>query len=247
MRTLDLLVVVDDGSPAGAAASRYAERLAEQFNAELHHVRSDAAATIRDAIVASGAQLVVVPADAAAMRVVVEQSAVPVLIAPTALPEARPLWRAVVPLTGKPNGDSALTLAVRIGQALKMEVIAVHVADPNAGETGLEAAAHYADAPHHEYPHQLEEFADRALPHCSAAERATLKDLVLCRGDAIAELLGLMRERDADLLVVGWQGRLARPGSGLLERLLRASQRPLLVAKPSAHGPFRLRVGPEFE
>lgn len=242
MNTLDTLLVLDDGSAAGAAACDYAKRLAAQTGAAC-----ETCATAADMHASIGRALVV-PSASANARVTVERSATPVILTPAALPKPRPLWRAIVPLTGQRGGDAALEFAVRFASALRMQVIAVHVADPNADSgTGLEAAAHYADAAHHEYPHQLNEFAQRALPQCSAAERAALTDLVLTRGDVIAELLTLIRERDADLLVVTWQGRLARKGSRLLERLTTALRCPLVIVKPVSHGPFRLKVGADLE
>lgn len=241
MNTPKQLFVVDDGSAATADVREYAQWLAGTIGATTRTITADDAAAAGDGlVVAAGAS------DAA--RRIVERSAAPVLLTPYAPARRRPLWRAVVPLTGKRGADSALAFAVAFADHAGMQVIAVHVADPHADAgSGLEAAAQYADAPHHEYPHQLEEFAQRALPQCTLAERATLTDLVLCRGDVIAELLTLVRERDADLLIVGWQGRLARPGSRLLERLSSALRCPMIIVKPVSHGPFRLNVGPAFE
>lgn len=242
MNTLDTLLVLDDGSAASAGARDFAERFAAQTGAacEMYSAATD--------MHAAGTQALVVPSGAPDARALVERSAAPVILAPAVLSAPRPLWRAIVPLTGLPGGDAALVLAVRLAGALRMQVIAVHVADPNADAgTGLEGAAHYADAAHHEYPHQLKEFVQRALPQCSAAERAALTDLVLCRGDVIAEVLTLVRERDADLLMVTWQGRIARKGSRLLERLSEALRCPLVIVKPVSHGPFHLKIGADLE
>lgn len=233
--TLETLFVVDDG------AADYAQWLAGELGVTARAIPLAGVPIARDGVVvAAGAS--------AAARGIVERSAAPVLLTPYAAPRRRPLWRAVVPLTGSPGADSALAFAVGFAHRTSMQVIAVHVADPHADAgSGLEGAAQYADAPHHEYPQQLEEFAQRALPQCTVTERATLTELVLCRGDVLAELLTLVRERDADLLVIGWQGRLAQPGSRLLERLSAALHCPLIVVKPASHGPFRLNVGPAFE
>lgn len=242
MNTLETLLVLDDGSAASAGARDYAERFAAQTG-----VACERRTTATD-MHATHAQLLVASSGAPDARTIVERSAVPVILTPTEPPPPRPLWRAIVPLTGSASGDAALEFAVRLAGALRMQVVAVHVADPNADSgTGLEAAAHYADAAHHEYPRQLKEFVQRALPQCSAAERAAITDLVLCRGDIIAELLTLVRERDADLLIVTWQGRLARSGSRLLERLGTALRCPLVIVKPVSHGPFRLKVGADLE
>lgn len=242
MNTIDTLLVLDDGSAAGADAREYADRFAAQTG-----VACESRADATD-MQTTGAHALVVSSSASAARALVERSAAPVILTPAKLPRERPLWRSIVPLTGQSGGDAALEFAVRLAGPLQMQVVAVHVADPNAESgSGLEGAAHYADAAHHEYPHQLKEFVQRALPQCSTAERAALTDLVLTRGDIIAELLRLVRERDADLLIVTWQGRLARKGSRLLERLSEALRCPLVIVKPVSHGPFHLKVGDELE
>lgn len=242
---LERILAVDDGVPHSEAAREYARRLATQLGATALDCAATTARAARDAAVDRRAQLVVIAGGSALVRELVEQTAVPVVLVPRALPADRPLWRAIVPLTGKADGDAALGFTVGLAQSLGMQVTAIHVADPHADR--LEVAAQYADAPHHEYPSQLEEFVQRSLPVASAGERATLTELVLARGDALAELLRLVRERDADLLVAGWQGRMARPGSRLLERLTAALRCPLVIVKPPAHGPFQLKVGPDFE
>ena len=244
---LEPVLAIDDGVPHSESAREYARRFAQQLGAR---VADHAAATVRDArdaVIERGARLVVVAGASALARPLIEQMSAPVILVPTDLPAARSLWRAVVPLTGKPDADAALAFTVKLAHALGMEVTAAHVTDPQAADAGLTAASRYADAPHHEYPSQLDEFVLRALPQCTAEERATLTDLVLARGDALAELLQLVRERDADLLVTSWQGRIARPDSRLLERLTGALRCPLVVVKAPSHGPFRLKVGPDFE
>ena len=238
--TLEPVLVIDDGGPHSEAAREYARRFAEQLGARVADQPAATARDARDAVIERSARLVVVAAESPLARDLIEQTATPVVLVPARLPAARSLWRAIVPLTGKPDADAALAFTVKLAHALGMEVTAVHVADPQADDIG------YADAAHHEYPNQLAEFAQRALPECSADERAALTELVLARGDALAELLKLVRERDADLLVTSWQGRIARPDSRLLERLTGALRCPLVVVKAPAHGPFRLKVGQDF-
>lgn len=180
-------------------------------------------------------------------RAVIEHSPVPVLLLPPAYREALPWERILVPVSGAPHDDEAIVLAVRLAQALDLEVHVAHVANADAGDTGLAARARYADALHHEYPSQLEAFVRRALPHCAPAECARIKDVALCRGDVAAELLAMIAERRVSLVVVGWQGRFIRGHARVLKQLLRTVTIPGLLVKAETRMPFRLKVGDEVE
>src|SRR5690606_6521572 len=130
---------------------------------------------------------------------------------------------------GEVQTDDALALAVRVAVALDMEVHAAHVADPQDGH--LEASTRYADAIHHEYPSQLDEFVRRALPNCPPADCSRIVELALCTGDTADELLGLIDARDIDLIVVGWAGRFMRGRARVLRQLLAQISQPVLLVK----------------
>lgn len=148
--------------------------------------------------------------------------------------------RAVVLVSGRRDGDAALAYAAALAAERGIELIAVHI--DSAGGT-LERAAHYADAPHHEYAGQLDEFVRRAVPHGSDAERATVKELVLCHGDPASALRSVMTDRGADLLIIG--ARAARePG---VDELLNDEHQPVLVVRSPGREPFRLKVGKWLE
>lgn len=176
-------------------------------------------------------------------RTVIERSPVPVLVLPTEYTERLPWTRAVVPVSGTLEADDALTFAVRLAGILDLDIVAAHVADPGAGNDGLEAAARYADAPHHEYPQQFEEFVRRALPHCTADECRRITGLVLCHGSILAELLNLVEQRSTDLLVLGWDAGLGDHRHTLVAALIDKLHCPLLLVKAATRTPFRLKVG----
>ncbi len=180
-------------------------------------------------------------------RAVIERSPVPVLLLPPAYREALPWERVLVPVSGEVEADAALALAVRLADALDLEVHVAHVIDPDAGEEGLAARARYADALHHEYPRQLEELVSRALPHCTAEERCRVEDIALCHGDVGAELLEMIERKRVSLLVIGWHGRFMTGHARVLKRLIEEITCPLLLVKPAARMPFRLKVGEEIE
>ena len=180
-------------------------------------------------------------------RAVLERSPVPVLLLPPAYRETLPWERVLVPVSGEPEGDEALALAVRLANALDLEVHVAHVADADTGDESLAARARYADAIHHEYPRQLQELVARALPHCGAEESRCIVDVALCHGDVAGELLGLMERKRVSVLVVGWHGRFATGRARVLKHLIRAISSPVLLVKRTVRMPFRLKVGEEIE
>jgi nucleotide-binding universal stress UspA family protein len=180
-------------------------------------------------------------------RAVIERSPVPVLLLPPAYHEALPWERVLVPVSGEVEGDEAIVHAVRLAQALDLEVHVAHVADADAGDEGLAARARYADAVHHEYPRQLEELVARALPQCAPEECGRIKDVALCQGDVAAELLAMIEDRRVSLVVMAWRGRFMRGHALVLKRLIRVITLPVLLVKPEPRMPFRLKVGEEIQ
>jgi nucleotide-binding universal stress UspA family protein len=180
-------------------------------------------------------------------QAVIEGSPAPVLLLPPAYAEALPWRRALVPLSGEAQADEALAVAVRLAAALDLAVHVAHVADADAGKEGLAAAARYADAPHHEYAHRLEELVRQALPQCTPEECRRIEEVALCRGDIAAELVELIDRKRASLLVIGWHGRFMAGHAAVLKHLVQVVTCPLLLVKPAARMPFRLKVGEEIE
>jgi len=215
-------------------------------------VRHDVSLVVMSAVGETAEAATAAAADSAGVvghvpRAVLERSEVPVLLLPPAYRETLPWERLLVPVSGEPAGDEALALAVRLANALALEVHVAHVADADTGDESLAARARYADAIHHEYPSQLEELVTRALPHCGPAQTGCIADIALCRGDVAAELLGLIERKRVSVLVTGWHGRLSPGHARVLKRLIRAITSPVLLVKRPLRTPFRVKVGEEIE
>jgi nucleotide-binding universal stress UspA family protein len=178
-------------------------------------------------------------------RAVIEGSPVPVLLLPPGYRERLPWRRVLVPLSGEVDAGEALALAVRLAEALDLGVCVAHVAD--AGGAGLEARARYADALHHEYPRQLDELVRQHLPGRDPGELRRIEDVVLCCGDVADELRDTIARKRVSLLVVGWHGRFQRGRARVVKQLLRTITVPVLLVRPPARAPFRLKVGEELE
>ncbi|HVQ74166.1 MAG TPA: universal stress protein [Candidatus Binatia bacterium] len=179
-------------------------------------------------------------------RAIIEQSPVPVLLLPPNYRESLPWERTLVPVSGEVGVDEALALAVRLANALDLEVQVAHVADVDTGDEGLAARARYADALHHEYPRQLDEFVSRALPHCSPEECRRIEEVALCHGDAAGELRRLIERKRVSILVIGWRGQFMTGRARVLKQLIQAITTPLLLVRATARMPFRLKVGEEI-
>ncbi len=177
-------------------------------------------------------------------RAVIEASPVPTLLLPARYQAAQPWKRALVPLSGEPRPDEALTVAIRLANALDLKLAVVHVVE---SETGEDVTRCYCDAAHHEYPQMLEHFVARACALCSAEETRCIEDFSIHRGDVKAQTLKAMQERDVDLLVVGWHGAFVRGRAQVLKGLMEVLTCPLLLVKARAEPHFKLKVGPDLE
>ncbi len=178
---------------------------------------------------------------------VIEQSPVPVLVIPPRYQESLPWKTLLVPTSGEAAGDQAVALAARLAAALDIKARVAHVTDGEATDSGIEGLARYADAVHHEYPRQLEEFVTRALPHCSHEERSCIESISLCRGDVIAELGKLIQEVNVSALIIGWNGKFMTGHARVLKELLLDFTGPVLLVKAAPAMSFKLKVGEELD
>jgi nucleotide-binding universal stress UspA family protein len=180
-------------------------------------------------------------------RAVIERSGVPVLLLPPNYREALPWERVLVPVSGEPEADEALALAVRLACVLDLHIQVAHVADAEGRDEGLEARARYADALHHEYAGQFEGLVRRGLSQCRPEDASRIAGIALCRGDVAAELEKLIASTGASLLAVGWRGRFMAGRARVLKQLIQAIAMPVLLVQPEAPMLFRLKVGEEID
>jgi nucleotide-binding universal stress UspA family protein len=176
-------------------------------------------------------------------RQVIQDTQVPVLLLPPAYAESLP-WRSVlVPISGDPTTDAALTLALRLAQILDLAVTIAHVADSAGAGSGGEARTGPYDEAHHEYAQMLNEFVARACALCSTEERRRITAFYLCQGDVAQELSHLMTQERVNLLVVGWHGQFMTGHAQVLKTLIWQARCAVLLVKPPPRDAFRLKVG----
>jgi nucleotide-binding universal stress UspA family protein len=242
--------------PEGEALARLG--VPEKYRAlfGLHQVQGEAGVEILAAVERYGIDLIVMTAcgESADVRApdvlkivghvtrqVIEDTQVSVLLLPPAYAESLPWRSALVPISGDPTTAAALTLALRLAQALDLAVTITHVAD-RTGAGGEAEPGHYDEA-HHEYAQMLNEFVARACALCSAEERRRITAFHLCQGDVAQELLHLMAQERVSLLVVGWHGQFMPGHAQVLKTLIWQARCAVLLVKPRPHHGFRLKVG----
>lgn len=130
----------------------------------------------------------------------------------------------------------AFSPAASLAHLFKARIICLHVIEPV-----LAPAIGYAPVsdplPAMDVTGQLEDSANRELPHLAAREEwATLEmEEVMVRGDAAAEIVSVSSERKVDLIVMSSHGRsgLGRILFGsTAESVVRHAHCPVMVIKP---------------
>lgn len=174
---------------------------------------------------------------------IVESTDVPVLVLPPAYQERLPWTTSIVPISGEAQADEALMIAVRLGNELGLTLTVAHVMSFADAGKGLLAETRYADAAHHEYPRRLDELVERALSHCDRREARCIGDVVLRRGHVAARLLEVIEERNASVIVIGWQARFFPDRAQVLKALLRRVSCPTLLVKATPLPWFALNIG----
>lgn len=180
-------------------------------------------------------------------RYVVERAPVPALVMPPRYRERLPWTRVLVPVSGEVQADSALSVAVSLATALGIEVEVAHVVGEGGEAHGLAAEARYADALHHEYGGRLQDLVGRALAGCSQASRRCVREVRVLRGEPARELLELVAQEEASVLVAGWHGDFVAGHARVLKHMLREIGCPVLMVRAAPRAPFRLDMAEDLD
>ena len=131
-----------------------------------------------------------------------------VLLAPEPDHPAWKLRSILLAHDGTPACHPAAGPAAELAHLAGAQIIALHVAtrrNPRGEAPGSLSAPRYLDQPQHEWPAWAEEFMSRMLA-AGAAPSSMHFDLVVTGGQPGSEVAQVARERNADLVVMGWHG-----------------------------------------
>ncbi|MCW8196335.1 universal stress protein [Proteobacteria bacterium 005FR1] len=182
------------------------------------------------------------------VRAVLEQTNVPVLLAPPNFVERLPMRSALVPVSGEQETDEALGLAVQVADCLQLRLNVAHVVSPDIGEADYTSELQYSDAAHHEFAGRLHDLLLRASHRCSPEDiDRVVENVCLCRGKVLDELLRMAERTAADLLIIGWHGKLAEGRAELIKQFIGELTCPILLTRSRPAAYFHLNVGEELE
>lgn len=181
-------------------------------------------------------------------RAMLQQTDVPVLLAPPSFNERLPMRSALIPVSGEPDTDEALDLAIRLANCLQLELHVTHVLSAEMAEADYTSDMPYTDTVHHEFSARLSDILRRASPRCSPDDfDRVVANVCLCHGRVLDELLRMVDKTQADLLVVGWHGKLHPGRAELIKQLIETITCPILFFRSRSAPYFSLSVGEEFE
>lgn len=145
------------------------------------------------------------------------------------------LRRLLLPLDGAPSSAAVTHPALELADRAEAEVDLVFVADRGRSpqEPGTLTAPRYLDQPQHEWPAWVAEFLSRfgtALGHRAAGPSTRI---FLRAGRPADEILRLALERDSDLIVLGWRGRMDSDHGRVAQEVLRMAPCPVLLLRTS--------------
>ncbi len=175
-------------------------------------------------------------------RALIEESTVPIVMAPPHYREALP-WRSMlIASDGQPAADEAVVMAVRLGATLGIKVTVCHVIVEEG--SAARVLGRYADAPQHEMLGRVEQIVKRAVVELSPDERRSIDEPMNLRvGDPVAELLTEVERRRSSVLALGWHGTLDPTRATVLKSLIERAECPLLLVRKTKRSQLRLNVG----
>lgn len=144
-----------------------------------------------------------------------------------------------LPLNGTPSSAAVIGPAIDLAERSGAEVDVVYVAEahmPRPQEPGTLTTPRYVDEEYYEWPAWAQEFADRFWPFLEEPRPTIPVRVFVRRGEPAAEILRFVGERESDLLVLEWRGRLDPPHAAVVRRVLVDAPCPVLVLRTTPEG-----------
>lgn len=141
------------------------------------------------------------------------------------------IHRILLPLDGAPSSAAVISPALDLAERSGAEVDVLYVATrgPRPTEPGSLTAPLYVDQPQYEWPTWAEEFVRRFGTCLGARPLTTPMRLLLRRGDPASEIVALAVERQSDLIVLEWRGRMDPAHARVVKGVLTRAPCPVLL------------------
>ncbi len=182
------------------------------------HVHPDCFGSVAEAVLGSGPERIV-------------------LVSPERGEKPWSLRQVLLAHDGTPASDAATAPAAELAMRGEAEVVALHVAArkaPTPELPGSLPAPRYIDQPQHEWPAWTSEFLDRMVA-LGAPSSAVHFNLVVAGGQPGSEIADTARERQADLVVMAWDGDWQRAKHMATRIVIRNSGCPVLLVRSAAN------------
>jgi nucleotide-binding universal stress UspA family protein len=147
-----------------------------------------------------------------------------VVVVPPATPAGFTLRTVLVPVQGRPA--EALENVIRLARGARLDLVVLHVHD----EWSIPS---FEDQPHYDVDAWADEFLARWVP--GSRREATMEIRV---GAPAEEIIGVARERGADLIGMGWLQDLSPGRATIVRAVLERSSVPVALV-PLARSPRR--------
>jgi nucleotide-binding universal stress UspA family protein len=130
--------------------------------------------------------------------------------------------RILLPLDGAPSSAAVIRPALDLAQQSGAQVDILYVAtrERRPSEPGALTAPLYIDQPQYEWPSWAQEFVRR---------------FGTCLGDPATEIVRFATERDADLIVLEWRGRMDPAHARVVKGVLTNAPCPVLLLQTGHH------------
>jgi nucleotide-binding universal stress UspA family protein len=140
------------------------------------------------------------------------------------------LRRVLVPLDGTPEATAAVRGAVGIAKATGSRLLLLHIIDARPGTARAPASPSYLDQGPYEMEAWREEFL-RGSFAMTRAPRSVQTEVALRVGDPGKEIARFAAQRDCDLILAAWSGKLHPGRARVVSTLLQNSPCPLLFLR----------------
>jgi len=165
---------------------------------------------------------------------IIQNIQLPIIICPVTLNlSKKPFESLLVPMSGETRMNTALQLAIRIADQMKMPIDLMHVTTRSGVCTDSSLVGHLSDHFYHEYPRLIDQLISKGSPFSSLRERRLIREFWHSCGDKAGEILKHTLIKKTALLVLEWKGIFLRGHAFVVKSILATCNHPILLVRES--------------